>query len=1285
MTTDYKLTCIIIDDFTSRSLSEFSAYDIQYYDYAKSYTSYTVDSYGYYLGYDYGDVDSYGIVPGSESYNWYNLNDLTGQSLSSFTGYNYSGTSTGNFTNLYYGYDPEVLDYYYYQNIDAINDWSQSAPGHGDWVLKAFTDSLNDRTDVEIIAIDIDYDSSGDLNSLFASTTLNGKTVPFLTSLYTYSAFNDHHQPNEYHLLVGINASFTYESSQAIAAVENLLSGDMIIVQAAPNVNSTGVDWGQYLPNVVNVGAWNVDQNGYVLAANINSIDTVDVFANGYVQRSGWGSGWSFGTSFATPRVFADVVNLFDSNLLPLLDAGAPIPDSTLNLTQDEEITITNQIISEITSSYMVTLAGISDLIGPLNVSDKTIDDYGTQPIVVPISAANFGYILTNAQQFVNSSPTGSVTISGTPTQGQILTAANTLADVDGMGTVSYQWRADGTNISGATSTTFTLTQAQVGKAITVVGSYTDGFSTAESIASSATAAVANVNDSPTGSVTISGTPTQGQILTAANTLADVDGMGTVSYQWRADGTNISGATSSTFTLTNAQVGKTISVVASYTDTLGTVESKVSSATVAVKILNDAPSTKNGLATTKEDTAFTLKSNLFSFSDADRADTLQSVTISALPSNGTLLLNGASVSVNQSITIADINANRLVYTPSNNGNGTSFDTLGFRVSDGKELSSAAVLTLNVTAVNDAPTVANLIANQSATEGSAFSFVLPNNTFADVDNSTLTYRATLDNGKALPKWLAFNASTRTLSGTPLDADSSTTLAIRVTATDSGKLAISDTFDLVVAGVNVNPTSANATLTTREDTPVILSTKNFAFRDGDRGDAFQSLTIASTPAAGSLRLNGNALSNDAVITLAQLNANQLTYLPNANGHGNAYDRFTFKVGDSNGGLSTAHTMTLNVTAVNDAPTVANAIANQSATEGSAFSYTIPVNAFSDVDGGTLTYRTTLDNGKALPKWLAFNAATQTLSGTPGDADSSTTLAIRVTATDSGKLAISDTFDLVVAGVNVAPIGKTLAAVTATEGRLFTYNLPKASFTDGDRGDLLTYSSTNLPSWLAINLATGRITGTPDFTAADSSSLTVTIRATDRAGLFDTEDLRINLINTPTITGTAAANTLTGGNGADTIRAGAGDDVLTGGAGNDILWGELGNDTLLGGIGLDTLIGGLGNDILTGGEGNDFFLFNTAIGAQNIDTITDFMSGDQIQLSKAIFKTLTNGAVTEAQFYLGTAAHDATDRIIYDQSTGVLLYDADGTGVKAAVQIAIIGSTEHPALQATDLWVA
>ena len=133
------------------------------------------------------------------------------------------------------------------------------------------------------------------------------------------------------------------------------------------------------------------------------------------------------------------------------------------------------------------------------------------------------------------------------------------------------------------------LGQAQVGKAITVTASYTDGHGTAESVTSSASAAVANVNDAPTGSVTITGTATQGQTLTAANTLADVDGLGAISYQWKADGVAISGATASTLVLTQAQVGKAITVTASYTDGHGTAESVTSSASAAVANVNDAP------------------------------------------------------------------------------------------------------------------------------------------------------------------------------------------------------------------------------------------------------------------------------------------------------------------------------------------------------------------------------------------------------------------------------------------------------------------------------------------------------------------------------------------------------------------------------------------------------------------------------------------------------------------------------------------------------------------------
>ncbi len=74
-----------------------------------------------------------------------------------------------------------------------------------------------------------------------------------------------------------------------------------------------------------------------------------------------------------------------------------------------------------------------------------------------------------------------------------------------------------------------------------------------------ATAAVANVNDRPTGTVTITGIATEDQVLTATNDLADEDGLGAVSYQWSRDGVAIDSATESTYTLTQADVGQALS------------------------------------------------------------------------------------------------------------------------------------------------------------------------------------------------------------------------------------------------------------------------------------------------------------------------------------------------------------------------------------------------------------------------------------------------------------------------------------------------------------------------------------------------------------------------------------------------------------------------------------------------------------------------------------------------------------------------------------------------------
>jgi len=162
---------------------------------------------------------------------------------------------------------------------------------------------------------------------------------------------------------------------------------------------------------------------------------------------------------------------------------------------------------------------------------------------------------------------------------------ANTATDINASGRISYQWLASGYDIYGATSNTLTLAQSQVNKIINLKATYTDTQGVTKTILAMATDRVANVNDPVTGQFTISGTTTQHQTLTAVtSTLADLDGMGSLYYQWFAGNDAIRGATASTLTLTQAQVGKAVSVKISYTDLSGMAESVTSSATGSVTI-----------------------------------------------------------------------------------------------------------------------------------------------------------------------------------------------------------------------------------------------------------------------------------------------------------------------------------------------------------------------------------------------------------------------------------------------------------------------------------------------------------------------------------------------------------------------------------------------------------------------------------------------------------------------------------------------------------------------------
>ncbi|MGI9212563.1 MAG: hypothetical protein ACR2HF_08825, partial [Methylococcaceae bacterium] len=189
-----------------------------------------------------------------------------------------------------------------------------------------------------------------------------------------------------------------------------------------------------------------------------------------------------------------------------------------------------------------------------------------------------------------NTPPTGTPSITGSPQQNQTLTAnTSTLSDPDGMGALSYQWSANGVSITGATGSTYTPTQNEVGKTIAVKVNYTDALGTAETVTSSTVGPVVNVNDAPGGSLTISGTLATGQTLTVLNNLSDADGLGTFSYQWLAGGVPISGATGSSYLLSRAEAGKNLSVVARYTDLQGSAETVTSTVTGVVSGVNTLP------------------------------------------------------------------------------------------------------------------------------------------------------------------------------------------------------------------------------------------------------------------------------------------------------------------------------------------------------------------------------------------------------------------------------------------------------------------------------------------------------------------------------------------------------------------------------------------------------------------------------------------------------------------------------------------------------------------------
>src|SRR6185369_12805341 len=151
---------------------------------------------------------------------------------------------------------------------------------------------------------------------------------------------------------------------------------------------------------------------------------------------------------------------------------------------------------------------------------------------------------------------------------------------------------------------------------------------------------------------------------------------------------------------------------------IGGVDLDTSARTMTVNVtsVNDAPVGTSNTVMTLEDTAYAFTAADFGFTDpidaasVAGANTLLGVQITTLPGTGTLQNNGVNVTAGQFVTLADINAGKLVFTPTANANGAGYAAFTFQVQDnggtangGVDLDgSARTLTIDVTSVNDAP-------------------------------------------------------------------------------------------------------------------------------------------------------------------------------------------------------------------------------------------------------------------------------------------------------------------------------------------------------------------------------------------------------------------------------------------------------------------------------------------------------------------------------------------------------------------------------------------------------
>ncbi|MBW4680306.1 MAG: tandem-95 repeat protein [Microcoleus vaginatus WJT46-NPBG5] len=704
---------------------------------------------------------------------------------------------------------------------------------------------------------------------------------------------------------------------------------------------------------------------------------------------------------------------------------------------------------------------------------------------------------------------------------------------------------------------------------------------------------------------------------------------------------------------------------------------------LTVNPINDLPvvSTVSKIGSAGIAIAFASADFQTAFGDLDN-DSLSKIQITSLPGNGSLTLNGVAVTANQEIETAALAS--LAFTP--NAGFSGVITFGWNGFDGTAYATAgANVSLAVDVINTAPTLVNIAKVGNENADIAFTTADFTSQFIDADNNPL----------ALVKITSLPSNgTLKLSGISVTANQEIeaaalgNLVFSPNANFDGATSFSWTaFDGIAyatAGASVNITVNNvnnlpvvSTVVKQgdEDTNIVFAVTDFtnAFGDLD-SENLAKIQLTSLPENGTLSLAGAAVTVNQEIAVAELN--NLSFTPNANFNGAV--TFNWNGSDGTAYAATGSTVSLTVNAVNDPPTLSAAISDQLAVQNTAFNFTVAENTFTDVDGDTLTYSASLENGGALPSWLSFNPTTRTFSGTPNPDDLGA-VNVKVTASD-GVATTSDVLTLTVnATANTAPVVATpISDRTATAGTVFSYTFAENTFVDAD-GDALTYTLTladgsPLPAWLSFDPQTRTISGTPPEGTAATLDVLVTAKDIAGASAGDSFNLAVSVptpapnptpaptpnptpaptpaptpiripASTPTptppdtsclcdifptpslVVGTIIPNIVesnfTGGNSEDAFLGSAAGEAFYGEGGHDIIMAMESNDNVYGGDGDDLLFGNIGADYIDAGVGNDL-----VFGGQDADGILGG-DGDDIVLGDIGNDTILGGAGNDLLF--------------------------------------------------------